>query len=141
MEKEVQITVNSLQVSTIDGERQEICEQYWGKYIESANKEYLLYEEQPEDNKHSVKTMIKMGLGEIAIVKRGAINTEMVFKAGVRKLANYETPYGGMTIGIRTENLSVMQNGNSTKIEINYKLEIDYDYVTECHISIEAIDK
>lgn len=141
MEKQVRITVNSLQISAVDGDRQEICEQYDGKYVETADKEYLIYEEQPEDSKHSIKTMIKMGLGEISIVKRGAINTEMSFRAGARKLANYETPYGGMTLGIRTENLSVMQNQSSTRIEIDYKLEIDYDYITECHISIEAQDK
>lgn len=139
MEKEVLININSVQISPLDGERLDMDEQYPGKYVETTDKEYLLYEERPDDEKSAVKTMIKMGLGEITIVKRGAINTEMSFRAGARRLANYETPYGGMTLGIRTDNLSVMQNQNSTRIEIDYKLEIDYDFTTECHISIEAI--
>lgn len=141
MEKEVRITVNSRQTSLMDGDTQDICESYDGKYVEMADREYLIYDEQPDDKQHSVKTMIKMGLGEITIVKRGAISTEMVFRAGARKLTNYETPYGGMTLGIKTENLSVMQNEKSTRIEIDYRLEIDYEYVTECHIGIEAVDK
>lgn len=139
--KTVKITIVGTQYGEVNPDNEKIKDVYDGIYYETDGKKYILYDELLEGATKPNKCFIKIGINEVTVSKKGAVNSEMIFKVGKKKLSNYETPYGGITMGIRTKNLTIDEKKNKIKIMIDYGLDMNYEFVADCTIDITVEDK
>ena len=140
MNSDVIITIKGMQFGSEDAS-ESISNQYEGKYFEKENYRYLMYHENIEGTDTDTKCLIKIGINEVTVTKRGAVNVEMPFKVGRKQLTNYDTQFGGLTLGFKTKNISCEQTEDSLKLDIDYKLEMNYEYLADCCINIAVTNK
>jgi len=140
MNEEVLISIKGMQIGKdMDGES--IVSEYVGKYLERDGKKYLMYNENIEGTDNVTKCLIKIGINEVIVTKRGAVNVEMPFRKGAKKLTNYDTQFGGFTLGFRTKNITCTETEHSISLDIDYVLDMNYEYMADCHINILVKNK
>ena len=52
-----------------------------------------------------------------------------------------ETPFGNLLIGLYTTNISVVEEKEEMIATIDYSLDINYDYVSDCNIKIKVSNR
>ncbi|MDE7322702.1 MAG: DUF1934 domain-containing protein [Lachnospiraceae bacterium] len=107
-----------------------------GKYYYKNGAHYLLYEEVLEDFLESARSMIKLRDKEFTLVKKGAVNAQMVFSEGKKTLTDYQTPLGNILIALDTQKIEVQENEDRMDIHITYGLEANYQFIADCSITI-----
>ena len=76
-------------------------------YYLKNGKHYVLYDEVVEGVPGKIKNTIKITDSDMfEIRKSGIANTHMVFERGKMNMTSYETPFGEMTVGIHTRNIT-----------------------------------
>lgn len=140
LNNDVVITIKGMQFGSEDAS-ESIANVYDGKFFEREGIKYLMYNESIEGTENDTKCLIKIGINEVSVTKRGAVNVEMPFKMGRKKLTNYDTHFGGFTLGFKTNNITCQEFENEILLDINYVLEMNYEYVADCHININAKNK
>lgn len=140
MNNEVLITIKGMQFGSDDAS-ESIADVYEGKFFEREGIKYLMYYENIEGTEQDTKCLIKIGINEVSVTKRGAVNVEMPFKVGRKQLTNYDTSFGGFTLGFKTKNITCQEAEESLTLDIDYKLEMNYEYLADCHINIFVQNK
>ncbi len=114
-----------------------------GSYYKRNGKHYVKYEEPIEKSDDVNSNLLKISDNEIELIAKGQKGTHMIFTNGQKNMTYYNTPFGGMNMGIDTYNLSVTEKDNEISADIRYGLEINLDYIAECkvHIDIESINE
>ena len=107
------------------------------QYYEKNDSRYLMYEEIMEGVDSSVSNLVKFGADTIEVTKKGVINVHMVFEEGKQNLSSYVTPYGTLMIGINTRKVEIKETGDCIHLQADYGLDINYEFVTECQISMD----
>lgn len=111
-------------------------------YFFKNGKHYILYEEMSEGLSGSIKNKVKINGNEsIEIIKKGLINTHMVFEKGKKYYTNYETPYGQFSMGFYTTELNVEETEDRICADIKYNLELNDEVITVCSIKITVQPK
>lgn len=115
-----------------------------GTLYEKESSLYLLYEEVLGDDgtegsicKNRLK--IRQDPLEVTIVKSGAVASCLTFSEHGRDVSDYATPYGNLNLDIETKFIHFEQiEEMPVKLEIHYTMQMNYGYVTESRIMIEA---
>ncbi len=112
-----------------------------GSYYKRDGKHFIKYEDPIEKSDKVNSNLLKISGNEIELIAKGESSTHMVFTRGEKNTTFYNTPFGGMNMGIDTYNLNVIENENIISADIRYGLEINMDYISECkvHIDVEAV--
>lgn len=63
--------------------------------------------------------------GRVTLMRSGGINSQMVFEEGKHHLSLYQTPYGDLSIGVRTNRIRNTLEMTGGELEIKYAIEID----------------
>lgn len=140
MNENVMISIRGMQIGKDTG-TESITDEYDGKFFERDGKRYLMYNENIDGTNEITKCLIKIGIKEVIVTKRGAVNVEMPFKMGAKKLTNYDTQFGGFTLGFKTKNITCVETHHSLSLDIDYVLEMNYEYMADCHINIRVKNK
>ena len=74
----------------------------------------------------------------IEIMKRGLVESHMIFEPGRRTTANYRTPMGLFLMGITTSLLEVEEDEESILLRIKYSMEMNGEYAFDCDTEILA---
>ena len=74
----------------------------------------------------------------LIMTKLGEINTEMLFKEGMRTNCDYQTPYGNFEIGIYTNKLSIRADKKGAKIKLEYNIDFNYGFAAVNKLDIKA---
>ena len=136
MEKDVWVSVAGLQFGNVpEGEKIEIITP--GSYYRKNNSHYVLYDEIGEDASEITKNVVRFDGNMLTISKRGFTNVEMIFEENKRNMTNYVTPYGTLMIGINTRKVEIKETGDCIHLQADYGLDINYEFVTECQISMD----
>ena len=61
----------------------------------------------------------------------------MLFLLGKKSMTYYETPYGGLNMGVDTYELEVVEEEDSISVDIKYGLEINLDFMSQCRVCIK----
>ena len=137
MTKDVWISVKGLQFEgASDPEEIEVIQK--GKFYKKNGAFYLIYDEPVEGSSEHIRNMIKFRNKEAEVSKSGAINTCLIFAENKENLSNYETPYGSLTVGINTKKIDILENENSLILKIEYSLDVNYEFLADCKIQVEA---
>lgn len=140
MTKEVIITIRGLQNGPqTDGEPIEMITT--GEYFYKNNKHYILYEEVMEGETKTTKNRIKIAPGMMELTKSGVVNVHMVFEEKKKNITHYYTPYGSLTMGIDTKQVSMVEEEDSMKISVLYGLEMNQEFMADCDIQISVRSK
>lgn len=136
MTKDVIIAIKGLQFGQGE-ENDEIETIQPGTYSERNGAHYVLFDEFSEGDTEPTKNRLKFKDGVLEIIKKGIVNVHMVFEEGKKNIANYQTPYGVIVIGLDTSRIRCVQTDNRIRLDVDYTLEANYEFVADCRISLD----
>ena len=116
---------SGVQDSDSDGsEDEEVIETVnTGRYKRSGENEYIKYSDM------------------IEITKKGYVTTHFSFVPGERTTTYYETPYGGIYLGINSKNIVIERSDERIYAGIEYTLELNHEIISESSVEIEISSK
>ena len=83
-------------------------------------------------------TTFRIGKDRITLHREGTLNSEMIFQEGEKHLSLYETPYGGLMLGVRTRKARSDIGQAGGDLEIRYALEVDDQKIGENSFEIHV---
>ena len=89
-----------------------------GNYYKKNGKHYILYDEVQEGFDGVTKSVIK-----------------------VKNMSYYNTPFGNLLVGINATDVKVNETEDNIDIKVDYKLEVNYEHLAECSISMNIMSK
>lgn len=142
MTKDVLISIRGLQFAGPTEEHRDSVEVIvGGQYHLKDGKHYLTYEETMEGLPEKTRTMIKIAKDRVELTKKGGIAVAMTFVEGEKNISNYRTPFGNLVIGIDTAKICFEEEEERMQLNILYHLNMNYDFIAECNISIDVRSK
>ena len=140
MTREVLVSVKGLHVmeEAADDEIEVISA---GKYYYRNGKHYILYDELVEGTKEIIKNCIKLQNGKMELQKKGPLRTEMVFERDKKNTSWYFTPYGNMMAGIDVKEMKISESDDVIEVNVKYSLEMNYEHIADCSITVKVIAK
>ena len=139
MNKDVMITIKGMHFqNTSDGDNIEVIQQ--GQYYHRGNMHYLVYEEPLEGSDQVTKNMLKFNESSLSYTKKGPLSGSMLFDTTEKNLSNYVTPFGNIIMGIDTKKIDIKEEDGRLNLKVDYSLDVNYEYMADCHICIEATD-
>ncbi len=140
MTKDVLLSITGLQFDGVmDGEQLEVITP--GEYYKQNNKHYVLYNEVYEATEQITKNTIKIQNKMIDLMKKGFVNVHMVFEENKKNMTYYNTPYGNILIGINTKKITVDESRDQIAVNVDYALEVNYEFLADCKINIHIRGK
>jgi len=126
MEKDVIISVRGMQ--KYDGAEEDTIELVTEGRLSDHGEEGLTlsYQESELTGMEGTLTSFQVEKnGRVTLMRSGGINSQMVFEEGKSHLSLYQTPYGDLSIGIRTGKIRNTLGMTGGELEIRYAIEID----------------
>jgi len=140
MTKDVIVTICGLQNGPeTDGEPIEMIVS--GEYFYKNKKHYILYDEVMEGEAQVTKNRIKISDGKMELTKSGVVNVHMVFEENVKNITHYYTPYGSLMMGIDGKKVEIKETEHEMDIAVEYGMEMNQEFVADCHIKINVKSK
>lgn len=131
----VKITIKARQRG-VDGRLETVKHQAEGSYMLKGNKHYIRYLDKHLDPKGHVPTTIKVGEGELLILRQGLVAARQSFRLGCETRSDYETPYGTMELVMRTHRLESEFEADKGTIHLDYSLQANGAQVGEYELEI-----
>ena len=140
MTKEVLVSLKGLQLSP-DEQSDAVEVIAPGEYYLRNDKHYILFEEAIEGEHEVSKNMIKFTKDSLEYSKKGPMNVHMIFEKGKKNLTYYYTPFGSLQVGINAASINVEETEDEIVAEVKYGLDINFEYVGDCHITVHIKQK
>lgn len=137
MTKDVLISLRGLQFDQSDAEAEKIETIMAGNYYEKNGNHYVLFDEVMEGFTEPVKNRIKFGEHALELTRSGAVNVHMIFEENRKNMTSYQTPYGNILIGIDTQKIHITQDAERIIVDVDYALDINYEYLADCQIVLD----
>lgn len=132
MTREILLSISGLHL--LDGEDSSVEVVTAGDYYYRNGKHFVLYDEVVEGLTGHITNLLKIGEDSLEVRKSGLTNTQLVFEKGKQTKTAYQTPYGGMTIGILTRDIQVHDEGEDIDVDVVYTLDINEESMSDCRI-------
>lgn len=110
-------------------------------YYKKNGKHYILYDEVQEGFEGVTKNMIKVNDEFLDVTKKGVMNVHMMFEKNKKNLSYYKTPFGNLLVGIDATNVKIDETEHEIHIKVDYKLEVNYEHLAECSITMNVVSK
>jgi len=110
-----------------------------GSYWKENGIRYLSYEESELSGMEGTTTILELGTAEAALVRKGAINTRMLFRVGCETETMYDTAYGVIDFSILTQKLDIkVCNDMLYSVYLRYRLRMGLEeaYQNEMTITV-----
>ena len=109
-----------------------------GNYYLKNGKHYILYDEVIPETGEQISNTLKMTPNRIDMIKHGKYGTHMVFEPDTKNMSLYPTPYGMMEVCFNTFSVEVNEAEEEICTQIEYALEINDDFISDCTIEIRV---
>ena len=136
MTKEVLVSIKGTQC--MDGEDDSIEIITAGTCYNKNGKWYVLYDEAVEGIEAATHNTVKIAKDKIEVIKKGLVDSRMVYEYGKKHNCNYVTPMGLIILGITTTALTVTEQEDRLEVLIEYSLEMNGEYVAGCRLELHA---
>lgn len=140
MTKDVMISIRGLQFME-NASEDDIETVQQGEYFYRNGSHFLLFDEYMEGFREPAKNVLRFKNREFSLTKRGLLNVQMLFSEGKKNLSHYRTPYGMIMIGLDTSRVEIFEKEKELRLEVDYALEANYQYVADCRIVVEVREK
>lgn len=141
MTQEVLLTLQGLQFDQREEDADKLEMVTVGDYYKRNDKHYVVYEEITEGFTQPTKNRLKFSEHMLELSRNGLVNVHMVFQENKKNLTNYNTPFGQILIGIDTKKIRVEEREENIVVEVDYALDINYEFLSDCHIKIDICSK
>ncbi|MDD5934672.1 MAG: DUF1934 domain-containing protein [Clostridiales bacterium] len=143
MTKEVLVSIAGLQYENESDEAIELIST--GEYYFRNNKHYVMYDELLEDKEGdstaTVKCTLKISEKQIEVIRKEPAAVHMIFELGQNHMTYYSTPYGDLMMGITTNSIKIEENEDVIDVELTYALDMNYQFVSDCKLTIKIKSK
>ena len=85
-----------------------------------------------------MRNLLKIEDNSLELTRRGFTSVHMVFEKDKKNESYYDTPFGSLLVGVSATHVNVQQEEDSLEVKVKYALEINYEFVADCSISIHA---
>ena len=140
MTKDVWISLRGLQFSG-DEAADNIESSVSGTYYEKNGKHYVIYEEVIEGLQKPVMNKLKFGEHFLELRRSAPLSVCMMFEENQKHMADYHTPYGKLSLGIDTKKFRMENETDKMRLDIEYTLDQNNEYLNDCKILIEVRSK
>ena len=89
----------------------------------------------------SIKNVIKLKGNTLDLTKKGLVNVHMIFEENKKNMTSYSTPFGDILVGIDTHRIGVSEKEGKINVEVDYSLEMNYEHLAECKITVDIRSK
>ena len=113
--------------SVIDGEEEKSEFTTEGQMYLKGNSIYLKYQETEVTGLEGTDTTIKIGKDQVTIIRKGRLNSHLIFVKGQNRMSHYETPYGSVNVQVYTFSVNKkvdLENG-TIQLEMKYQLSVN----------------
>lgn len=111
------------------------------EYYQKNNSHYVIYDEASEGTDENTKNIIKFKEKSLELTKRGFVNVHMIFEENKKSLTNYATPFGDILIGIDAKRITMQNENSMIRVNVDYTLEVNYEFLADCRISMEISER
>lgn len=140
MTKDVLIKIKGLQFAgEEDADATEVITS--GTYYLKNGKHYILYDEVMEGSTEITKNVIKIWDNSMDVTRKGPASVHMMFEKDKKNVSYYYTPYGNLLIGIDAKDVQVEETDLDIHVQVKYGLEINYEHMADCHITVDVKSK
>lgn len=140
MTKDVLVAIKGLQFAAAE-EESNIQTITAAEYYKRNNSHYVIFDEANEGTEQSTRNIIKFKDNVLELTKKGYVNVHMIFEENKKNLTNYATPFGDILIGIDAKKIRLQDEENSIRVNVDYALEVNYEFLADCKISMEISEK
>ncbi|WP_346869193.1 DUF1934 domain-containing protein [Clostridium sp. UBA5119] len=126
MDKDAIIRVSSIQNNDED-ECIEIVSP--GLFFKEDDEYVATYEETELSGLGDTLTTFRIGENYFNLIREGDVNTNMEFKNGSSSSILYNTPHGGLSIKIKTNDVHIDMNEAGGKVKVDYDVIIAKDQI------------
>lgn len=140
MTKDVLLAIKGLQFDA-NAEESNVQTITAAEYYKRNNSHYVVYEEATEGAEESTKNIIKFRDKALELTKKGLINVHMLFEENKKSLTNYSTPFGDILIGIDAKKITMSDEEGMIRVNVDYALEVNYEFLADCRISMEISER
>ena len=140
MNKDVLITIHSIQ--NIDGrdcDGPELITQ--GTYEYAPDGVRLSYMESELTGMGGTRTDLHVSPEEVILSLRGSFNAQMVFRRGEKQRFRYQTDFGSLSLGVRTQRLESSLSEHGGDVEIEYDLNFNQSFLSRNRFIINVKEK
>ncbi|MDD3219101.1 MAG: DUF1934 domain-containing protein [Lachnospiraceae bacterium] len=141
MTRDVIIRIKGLQFIEEEDEQEPVEVVTAGEYFWKNGNHYLKYDEVFEGMDGVTKNLITIKPSTLEVHKKGVANVNMIFEENKKNLTYYNTPFGNIQMGIAATKIETQEEEDSLQINVDYALELNYEYVADCNISIHVQPK
>ncbi len=141
MTKEVLLTLQGLQFDQREEDAEKIETVTVGDYFKKNDRHYVVYEEITEGFEQPTKNRLKFSEHMVELTRNGLVNVHMVFQENKKNMSNYNTPFGQILVGIDTKRISIDEKEDNIVVDVDYALDINYEFLSDCHIKIDIRSK
>lgn len=141
MTKEVLLTLQGLQFDQREEDSERIETVTVGDYFKKNDRHYVVYEEITEGFEQPTKNRLKFSDHMVELTRNGLVNVHMVFQEKKKNMTNYNTPFGQILVGIDTKRVHIDEKEDNIVVDIDYALDINYEFLSDCHIKIDIRSK
>lgn len=139
MTKDVLIRISGLQMMDQQDDTVEVITA--GDYYKKNGKHYIIYDEIMEGVEGNTRNTLKITPGTLDVRKHGAASAHMLFEQDKKNITRYTTPMGEMMVGVSTSQITLEEAEDSLKVKVDYSLDINYEHVSECNITLDVCSK
>ena len=140
MTKDVLVKIKGLQFAgEEDADATEVITS--GTYYMKNGKHYILYDEVMEGSTEITKNVIKIWDSSMDVTRKGPASVHMMFEKDKKNVSYYYTPFGNLLIGIDAKNVQIEESEQESCAQGHYGLEINYEHVADCHITVDVKSK
>lgn len=141
MTQEVLLTIKGLQFDQREEDSDKIEMVVAGDYYKRNDKHYVIYEEITEGFGQATKNRLKFSEHMLELSRSGLVNVHMIFQENKKNLTNYNTPFGQIIVGIDTKKIRIDEKPDNIVVDVDYALDINYEFLSDCHITVNIASK
>lgn len=141
MTKEVLLTLQGLQFDQREANADKIETVTVGDYYKKNDRHYVIYEEVTEGFEQPTKNRLKFSDQMVELTRNGLVNVHMIFQENKKNMSNYNTPFGQILVGIDTKQIRIDEREDNIVVDVDYALDINYEFLSDCHIRIDIRPK
>ncbi|MBE7029849.1 MAG: DUF1934 domain-containing protein [Ruminococcaceae bacterium] len=124
-DKNYLITIRGLQTYADDPETNDVELITEGDFFVEDGKYFIKYSESEVTGMEGTTTHIEADGDYVALMREGTVNTRLIFMKDKRTTTYYETPYGTLSVGVKSDKLDTSLNEHGGTILVDYTIDIN----------------
>lgn len=137
MEKPVIISIRGTQAS--EPGQEDVMELVTQGTLSGQEGDFSLsYRESELTGLEGTTTTFHIEKDQITLIREGTLSSEMIFQVGKKHFSPYQTPFGGIILGVNTQKAFSDMTETGGSISIRYIMEVENERVGENSFEIQV---